>query len=131
VNPHYEGLGPAEKVVGRKITALELRDDVLQVTLEGAALALADMGQDCCEERYMRTDDDLQSFVGATLFGVEVRAAPSIETGETRGDPCHDVEFLVVHTDRGDLTMSSHNEHNGFYEGFMVEAHVELAPVQS
>lgn len=36
----------------------------------------------------------------------------------------HEVQFLVVHTDKGDLTMSSHNEHNGYYGGFSIEARV-------
>jgi hypothetical protein len=32
----------------------------------------------------------------------------------------HEVQFLIVDTDRGSFTCETHNEHNGYYGGFLV-----------
>jgi hypothetical protein len=109
--------------VGKKITALTLGDDdALHFTFsDGYRLKLYDDGQSCCESRYMRTDDDLSYFVGAELLSAEVRDAPSMpdEYGE------HEVQFLVVTTSKGVFTMATHNEHNGYYGGFLIRAAAE------
>lgn len=88
---------------------------------EGAALHLWDDGQSCCENRYMRTDDDLTEYSGATLQGFELKSAPSIE--DEYGD--HEVQFLDVKTDKGIFQMANHNEHNGYYGGFWIIARNE------
>lgn len=109
--------------LGKTIAKLWLgEDDALHfVFTDGSAIKLADEGQSCCEHRYMRTDDDLTEYVGAKLLGAVVKAAPNEpdEYGE------HEVEFLEVQTDRGSFTMASHNEHNGYYGGFLIRASVE------
>jgi hypothetical protein len=111
------------KGVGQVITSLALADDALHfVFADGFKMRLADEGQSCCESRYMRTDDDLAYHVGATLVSAEVREAPTI-TGQY-GDP-HEVAFLVVTTSKGAFTMSTHNEHNGYYGGFWIQAKSE------
>lgn len=91
---------------------------VLRFT-DGTGVALVDKGQSCCESRYLRTDDDLSYYVGATLLDARVLDAPSVE--DPHGEP-HDVAFLHVDTDRGTFTVSAHVEHNGFYGGFSIEA---------
>ena len=105
------------------ITALTLgEDDALHFTFEdGSKMKLYDDGQSCCESRYMRTDDKLADFVGAKLLGAEVKGAPNMpyEDGE------HEVSFLDVKTDRGVFQMASHNEHNGYYGGFLIRAALE------
>jgi hypothetical protein len=111
------------KVIGKPIASIALGDDdVLRIaTNDGTKIAVSDHAQSCCESRYMRTDDDLSQFVGATLVNGEIRPAPEVEDGgET-----HEVEFLVLVTDRGNITFSSHNEHNGYYGGFSVEARID------
>jgi len=84
-------------------------------------LRLADGGQSCCEHRYMRTDDDLNEYAGAVLMDIEVASAPDQEDewGEV-----HEVQFLNVHTDKGVFQMANHNEHNGYYGGFWIQASV-------
>ena len=110
-------------VIGKKISILSLgNDDALHFTFDdGTRLKLFDDGQSCCEHRYMQTDDNLSDFVGATLVSAEVRDVPNEpdEYGE------HEVQFLVVTTSKGDFTMASHNEHNGYYGGFLIRAAVE------
>lgn len=116
-----ESVNAFKSALGKTISALRLGDDdALHFEFsDGTKIKFADEGQNCCESRYMRTDDDLASFVGATLLDAEVKDAPSIED-----DKCgsHDVQFLEVRTDRGVFTMASHNEHNGYYGGFSIEA---------
>lgn len=84
-------------------------------------LKLWDDGQSCCENRYMRTDDDLSEFAGAILLGFELKNAPPVE-GEY-GD--HEIQFLDVKTDKGVFQLANHNEHNGYYGGFWIIARVE------
>lgn len=110
--------------IGKRITALKLGDDdALHFEFaDGSRMKLSDEGQSCCEARYMQTDDDLESFVGAVLLGAETKDAPDVED-ELGG--AHEVQFLEVKTDRGSFTMASHNEHNGYYGGFCVLASVE------
>lgn len=116
----FEGLGAPLRVlacVGREVRSVRLEDNALLLDVPGVGLLkIFDAGQSCCELRYMRTDDDLDAFGGATLIGVEVRIAP---TNYETGDP-HEVAFLVVHTSKGDVTCSTHNEHNGYYAGFSI-----------
>lgn len=102
---------------GKVLRNVQLVDDKVQLWFEDdTAIQFADEGQSCCEARYTRTDDDLAPFVGATFLRAELRDAPPVadEYGE------HEVQFLVLVTDRGNITFSSHNEHNGYYGGFWI-----------
>lgn len=95
-------------------TALDIR------FTDGTGLQLFDNGQSCCEHRYMRTDDDLTYFVGATFLDADLRAAA--ETVEDTDYSVHEVQFLHVRTSRGTIVCANHNEHNGYYGGFSLEA---------
>lgn len=88
------------------------------VFTDGSKLNLWDDGQSCCEHRYMRTDDSLTEYSGATLLDFELKNAPDIETQYD----CHEVQFLDVKTSKGIFQMASHNEHNGYYGGFYIVA---------
>jgi len=115
-----ESAAAAQKAIGQKIERMELIDDVLTIKFEsGYKIALTDEGQSCCETRYMRTDEDLDDYIGATLTSIEVANAPSMN--DNHGEP-HDVQFLRVHTSAGIAVFSSHNEHNGYYGGFSIQA---------
>lgn len=109
--------------LNKTIAALSLgEDDALHFVMDdGTKMRLYDNGQSCCENRYMRTDDKLADFVGAKLLGAEVKEAPSVpdQYGE------HEVSFLDVKTDKGVFQMASHNEHNGYYGGFLIRAALE------
>ena len=105
--------------MGKTISGLALDEGGGFITIDfndGTNLRVADDGQSCCENRYMRTDDDMQHFVGAKLTGIEIKEAPN--EPDEYGD--HEVQFLEVQTDRGVFTMASHNEHNGYYGGFWI-----------
>jgi hypothetical protein len=62
----------------------------------------------------MRTDDDLASLVGHKL--VRIEAKPADNEPDDYGE--HEVCFVEVGTDQGFITLSNHNEHNGYYGGF-------------
>jgi hypothetical protein len=115
----------AQATLGKTITALSLGDDdALHFEFsDGTKLRRYDAGQACCERRYMRTDDDLSTFVEANFLGAEIKDAPSVEMGDDYIK--HDVQFLGITTDRGVFTMASHNERNGWYGGFTIRAEVE------
>jgi hypothetical protein len=115
---HYLGGGsendPA-KYYGRKVVDAYLEDNRLALSLaDGTKICLWDNGQSCCEHRYMTTDDDVKSLVGGKLKHIEAKEARE-ET--TYGEP-HEMVFIEVATNKGFITVCTHNEHNGYYGGF-------------
>jgi hypothetical protein len=88
---------------------------------DGTKIGFTDNGQDCCEVRYMSTDDDLSYHVGATLLGFEIKNAPNLE--DESGE--HEVQFLEIKTSKGVISCANHNEHNGYYGGFYVQCAAE------
>jgi hypothetical protein len=86
---------------------------------DGTGIVLFDDGRSCCEERYVHTDDDLTGYVGALFNGCEIREAPNVQDDD---EGVHEVQFLIVHTSLGDITVETHNEHNGYYGGFYLAA---------
>lgn len=113
-----------EKALNQKITSIKFADDALHFVMEsGLKFRLEDDGQSCCEKRYMNCDDALEQFVGATFRSVEIREMPDLSNNEDYGN--HEVQALVVITDRGNITAETHNEHNGYYGGFWIIAREE------
>jgi len=106
---------------GKKITVLSIDETSLHLTFEdGSKIALRDNTETCCEKRYMRTDDNLEAFIGSNLYNVEVRDGGGVEDSDV-----HDIEFLLVSTSTGVFTISNHNEHNGYYGGFNIICQAE------
>lgn len=102
---------------GQKITLFTLVDERLRMGFDsGRTVTIFDDGQSCCENRYMRTDDNLEEYIGSTFLGHELREGPEVDDGYG----IHEQAFLVVKTDRGNVTFSNHNEHNGYYGGFVL-----------
>lgn len=83
---------------------------------DGTAIAFYDAGQSCCEQRFMTCDDELTYYAGSVFTGAEIKEGP---TDETDGEP-HDQEFLIIKTSKGEFTVANHNEHNGYYGGFLI-----------
>ena len=113
-----------EPWIGKEIAHCQLVDgggddtEVVFSFADGTAMALMDEPQ-CCERRYMTTDDDLSMHNGFPLLSVELREAPDLvdDLGEK-----HEVSFLLITSGRGTTTVETHNEHNGYYGGFWLEA---------
>ncbi len=83
-------------------------------------LNLWDDGQSCCESRYMRTDDDLNDYVGDVLLDFELKDGTPSNDDDSYGE--HEIQFLDVKTNNGVFQMANHNEHNGYYGGFLIRA---------
>ena len=117
---------------GKTIASLAMIDDEVRMHFtDGTGICISDMGDQCCEHRYMTTDDVLEEYVGGNLISVSVLDAPNIpyepdEDGDVRTDD-HEVQFLRIATTKGDVTFATHNEHNGYYGGFDIKAE-EIKP---
>jgi len=66
----------------------------------------------------MTTGDDLTYFTDTELIEISLESAPDV--ADKHGE--HEVQFLHVKTGKGSFTVETHNEHNGYYGGFRVEA---------
>jgi len=117
-----ETVKAVKESIGKVIKSIELIDNVLVLRFaDRYRLSLWDDGQSCCEVRYMETDDILTEYEGATLLDFELKEAP-----EQKAEyDVHEVQFLDVKTDKGVITFSNHNEHNGYYGGFWIVAKLE------
>ncbi len=93
-------------------------DDLVIFFTDNTTLVIWDGGQSCCESRYMTTDDDLSDFSGATLLDMELKSVDSMDDNWS----VHEIQFLDVKTSEGVFTMANHNEHNGYYGGFWIQA---------
>lgn len=125
--------------MGKKIAKIEMREDVshegdwnsaddLTLTFDdGSQLHVWDGGRSCCEHRYITTDDVLDSFVGQVLQSIDLRDGPDHPESEY-GD-CHEEQFvLLTMTDGSNITIVTHNEHNGYYGGFHIQLAVTPTP---
>lgn len=107
--------------IGKKITAIDLNEERLLFTfIDGTKMQLSDEGQSCCEYRYLHSDDDIQAFIGSELINAEVLEGPYTEDKD--GFEVHEIAFLAVRTNYGTFTIETHNEHNGYYGGFLINA---------
>jgi len=107
-----------EKFVNKTISNVYVNGELVFSFTDGTRLHVSDDGQSCCENRYMTTDDNLSYYSGAQFLGLEV-----VDGGRIDSDyDCHDTQFLIVGTSKGSFTCVTHNEHNGYYGGFWIQA---------
>jgi hypothetical protein len=111
---------------GKIIRDIKIDNERLTLTFDDGALILTDNGQSCCEYRFMSTDDPIDYYKGLVFMGAEVADGPDEpnEWGE------HETQFLIVNTALGSFTVVNHNEHNGYYGGFSIEASFEPLPTE-
>ena len=115
-----ETVNAVTRSLNKVITDLRIDSDDLKFTFEdGTVLRLYDGGQSCCEHRYMKCDDKLSDYVGQKLVNVEIKKYDNI--GDN-GYSEHEVQFVEIQTDKDFFTIVNHNEHNGYYGGFSLQA---------
>lgn len=115
-------LKAVDEVISQTIAGIVCENDAARILFEnGKVLILEDQGQHGCEKRYMTTDDDIKYLVGARLVDVELGDVS--EDNPDKGD-VHEIQFLIVKTTKGNATFVTHNEHNGCYGGFDIEARI-------
>ena len=116
-----ETVNAHKSAMGKTIKEIYIDDDYRDGALflkftDDTGIVIYDDGRSCCENRYLHTDDDLQHYVGTVFQQAELRDAPDME--DDWG--AHEVQFLLINTDKGVITLETHNEHNGYYGGFYV-----------
>lgn len=107
---------------GEPIQCIRKNDDDFEIQLKTGKLVITDEGQSCCERRYITCDDDLPSYVGAKIVGMDVVPGPDVDAEYD----VHEQMFVKIETTKGTLTLTTHNEHNGYYGGFAVVARWRL-----
>ncbi len=111
------GLALAESRYGQIITSVNLDtedDGRCIITFESGSITLYDDGRNCCEHRFITTDDDITSLVGSPLTKIELLKV-EVDEGEYE---THEIAFVHVHAGVHTVTLCTHNEHNGYYGGF-------------
>lgn len=107
-----------EKYINKLIVHANItREELILQFEDGSRISIFDGGQSCCECRYMTTDDNPESLVGGTLLHIDEREGPEVEMEH---DEVHEQSFVEVGTDKGFITLVTHNQHNGYYGGFDV-----------
>ena len=105
--------------INKKINQIVILNDKLIFYFDdGSIVRMFDDDYQCCEKRYMHTDDDLDYYVGSYFLGAEVRQGgdESIKGYEIES------EFLIINTSLGQFTIVNYNKHNGYYSGFDIIA---------
>lgn len=119
----YHDLEGLQVYYGKTIVDVELIEiDILNgfvIKFEDVdGIAIYDAKQECCEHRYMTTDDDLKSLIGSKLLYIEEKPGEEVESDYGN---YHETMFIEIGTDKGFVTITTHNEHNGYYGGFSLQ----------
>ncbi len=110
-----------EQSIGKRITAVTYNDDEVRLSFEdGTHLQLTDY-QCCCESRYITTDDTPYYLVGCIFVDVLLKNGPELSDELLN---VHETAFLEIVTDNGSVVFQTHNEHNGYYGGFSIDARI-------
>jgi hypothetical protein len=113
-----------EQLFNKVIESVHCAGDELEfIFTDKTKYVISDHAQQCCEKRYMNTDDCLSNFHGAKFVNATIEDGPRPKVPEAEqyidyGDV--DSQFLIVTTTKGQFTVVNYNEHNGYYGGFDV-----------
>ena len=109
-----------EEVVGKTIVDVDFNEDGLFLLFEyGIKVHIYDNGQSCCEHRYIVCDDDVSSLIGQKFKGIEEKECSDISQEDDYD--VHDIMFVEVQTFSNSIALVTHNEHNGYYGGFILD----------
>ena len=118
-------VGMFEDIQNKIISNVYIKDNKLVFNFEdGSGVNVFDAGQNCCENRYMHSDDDLNYYTSSKLLNIEV-AEGAEKIDEISGD-CQESMFLHITTTRGVFVVANYNEHNGYYGGFIISLEKKL-----
>ncbi len=117
-----------DSLLGRIISSILLRDSDIFIAFEdGSSLKVWDDGQSCCETRYITSDESFEHYSGSKFLGLEMREFTYPEDHQEDEYMCHECEILFIKTSVGDVDFVTHNEHNGYYGGFMIDCEGSVA----
>lgn len=110
-----------EQLFNKTIESVHCSGDELEfVFTDKTKFIFEDVGQSCCERRYMNTDDCLSYYSGSRFVNASIEDGPREDSPREYGNHA-DTQFLVVTTTKGQFTVVNYNEHNGYYGGFCVK----------
>lgn len=112
---------PCKLVEGAKVEAVLTELESIRLTLNNGKTLNLDLYGDCCSHSYY-TDQALQeakSLVGMTLVSLDERSGSSPNnkdesTGTQENTSWH---FLIIKTDKDEITLDWRNDSNGYYDG--------------
>ena len=113
-----------KEIMGRRIVEIVVENDALKIHFAGDApnVKFFDDGQSCCESRYMTCDDDVKVLRSGFFLSASIRSAGSPKAKDEEEDwGVHDIQFLIIETTIGGITIANHNKHNGYYGGFSLK----------
>jgi hypothetical protein len=120
LSSNEETVRAIQSSIGKRISDVVVINENLLISFEdGTKLNVFDGGQSCCEHRYMTVDDDLSTHIGERFLSARTVSAPDVVDDDLE---THEVEFLEITTDKDSFKIANHNEHNGYYGGFDIEA---------
>lgn len=112
------------KYIGKEISDIKMgimdyEDALIIQFTDNVVIKVYDSGQCCCESRYMHCEDEdeLTYHIGAILTGIEVVEAEDVSDNDY---DVHEVQYCNVNTSKGMVQLVCHNEHNGYYGGFIL-----------
>lgn len=118
-------------VKGKVIEEVKVDDnEIIIIFRDSLRLHLWDGEQQCCEFRYLSTDDNLSAHKGAEIISVELEESGEYSERPEYSSRCNTIEeddpmFLKILTTAGLITVCTHNIHNGYYGGFDIRWEVE------
>lgn len=115
----------AESVFGLASIALSAdiySENFLLLTFEdGGGLAIFENNRNCCEQKYLETDDSLPFYVGSDLLFIEEKGAKYGEQDDEDIGNVIDINFIEICTSIGTIQLKAYNIHNGYYGGFYTD----------
>jgi hypothetical protein len=83
----------------------------LEITFDcGTKIVILDSGQECCEKRYISTDDDVSEMVNQTLKSIKVK---NYTTSTDKDDKTHEIVFIEIQGNKSSIILRTHNENYG------------------
>jgi hypothetical protein len=112
-------------LINQEIRSIELIQDhnsIIRIKFRGSVvLKIEDVGQSCCEHRYITTDDKLDVQEEEKLVNILLKEHISGDSDYG----AHEIQFLEIQTDKDTYVFCTHNEHNGYYGGFNICLSIE------
>jgi hypothetical protein len=98
----------------------ESRESIIIIFTDGTALNLFDDGQQCCEKRWLASDDKSEDVAGGVLMDVQMEEGVDDEGSED----ILQSQFIRIITDKAPYVVTAYNKHNGSYDGITVKAEI-------
>lgn len=114
----------ANKFAGKTILKATFDEDDNSLFLDfsdGIRITIFDDMQLCCENCFMKIEDDIKFLNGKILKSIHIKSARPDDIVDKYGDiPIDDMSFIEIQTDKGSITISNYHQHIGCNGGFNI-----------